>query len=531
MDIFGFEIKRKETPQGEKSFVAPAEDGAIESIRAGGYYGTYMDLEGVAQTEAELVKRYRDIAMMADVDTAVEDIINEGIAQLENESPVELNLDDVELSSAVKKSILKEFEQLKNLLDFKERAQDYFRRWYIDGKIFFHKVIDLENPKQGIKDIRYIDPRKIRKVREIKKEKNPSGVQFVKEVEEFFIFNDKGVTSKPGQYIAPENQQGLKITKDAIAYAPSGLVDHDKNIALSYLHKAIRPANQLRMMENAVVIYRITRAPERRIFYVDVGNLPKMKAEQYLKDIMDRYRNKLVYDANTGEIRDDKKFMSMLEDFWLPRREGGTGTNIDTLPAGQNLGQIEDVEYFQRKLYQSLNIPVSRLEQQAGLNFGRAAEINRDEMKFTKFIIKLRRKFAVMLADLLKTQLLLKGVITEEDWDSIKDDIDYEFATDAYYTESKEQEILRSRVEVLNGVAAYIGTFFSKRYIQKNVLMLTDEEIDTIETELLAEPQYQRQYQWSPLSAVEQQQPEGGGDISNEVPGEGNPVPGPDNGA
>ena len=527
MELFGFEIKRKGTPQGEKSFVAPSDDGAIESIRAGGYYGTYMDLEGVAQTEAELIKRYRDIAMMADVDTAIEDIINESIAQLENESPVDLNLDDVDLSAGIKKKILAEFEEIKNILDFKERAQDYFRRWYIDGRIYFHKVIDLDNPKQGIKDIRYIDPRKIRKVREVKKEKNPSGVQFVKDVEEFFIYNDKGVTSKPGQYIAPENQQGLKITKDAIAYANSGMVDHDKHIALSFLHKAIRPANQLRMMENAVVIYRITRAPERRIFYVDVGNLPKMKAEQYLKDIMDRYRNKLVYDANTGEIRDDKKFISMLEDFWLPRRDGGTGTQIDTLPAGQNLGQIEDVEYFQRKLYQALNIPVSRLEQQAGLNFGRAAEINRDEMKFTKFIIKLRRKFAVGLSDLLKTQLLLKGVITEEDWHDIKDDLEYEFATDAYYTESKEQEILRSRVEVLNGLAAYIGTFFSKRYIQKNVLMLTDEEIDTIETELLSEPQYQRQYQWSPLSAVQQDAPEG----PEGMPGEGVPEPGPDNGA
>jgi hypothetical protein len=284
------------------------------------------------------------------------------------------------------------------------------------------------------------------------------------------------------------------------------------------------------MMENAVVIYRITRAPERRIFYVDVGNLPKMKAEQYLKDIMDRYRNKLVYDANTGEIRDDKKFMSMLEDFWLPRREGGTGTQIDTLPAGQNLGQIEDVEYFQRKLYQSLNIPISRLEQQAGMNFGRAAEINRDEMKFTKFIIKLRRKFSVMLSDLLKTQCLLKGILTEEDWENIKDDIEFEFSTDAYYTESKEQEILRSRVEVLNGLAAYIGTFFSKRYIQKYVLMLTDEQIDEIEEELLSEPQYQRQYQWSPLAAVDQAAPNGAGNIEDEVPGEGNPV-GPNGGA
>ena len=284
-----------------------------------------------------------------------------------------------------------------------------------------------------------------------------------------------------------ENQQGLKITKDAIAYAPSGLVDHDKNIALSYLHKAIRPANQLRMMENAVVIYRITRAPERRIFYVDVGNLPKMKAEQYMKDIMDRYRNKLVYDANTGEIRDDKKFMSMLEDFWLPRREGGTGTSIDTLPAGQNLGQIEDVEYFQRKLYQSLNIPVSRLEQQAGLNFGRAAEINRDEMKFTKFIIKLRRKFSVMLSDLLHTQLLLKGVITEEDWQDIKDDLDFEFATDAYYTESKEQEILRERLDALSTASEYVGKYFSQEYVRKYILRQTEEEIKDIDAQIKQE--------------------------------------------
>jgi hypothetical protein len=529
MDLFGFEIKRKEPQKSEKSFVAPSTDDAIESIRAGGYYGTYLDLEGVAHTEAELVKRYRDIANMADVDTAVEDIINESIAQLENESPVEINLDNVELSSAIRKSISKEFEELKNMMDFKNRAQDYFRRWYIDGKIFFHKVIDMEQPKQGITDIRYIDPRKIRKVREVKKEKNPTGVMFVKDVEEFYIYNDKGVTTKPGAYVAPENQQGLKITKDAIAHAPSGLVDYEKNISLSYLHKAIRPANQLRMMENAVVIYRITRAPERRIFYVDVGNLPKMKAEQYLKDIMDRYRNKLVYDANTGEIRDDKKFMSMLEDFWLPRREGGTGTSIDTLPAGQNLGQIEDVEYFQRKLYQALNIPMSRLEQQAGLNFGRAAEINRDEMKFTKFVDKLRRKFSVLFNDILRSQLLLKGVITEADWDLIKDDIFYEFATDAYYQESKEQEILRSRVEVMNGLSAYIGTFFSKRWIQKNVLNLTDEEIEQIEADLLLEPQLTRQYQWSPLQAQEQQQPET--DINNGIPGEGVPEPGPENGA
>jgi len=487
MKIFGFNITREKMPQSEKSFVAPSDEGSVESIRAGGYYGTYLDIEGVANNEAELIKRYRDISLMADVDAAIEDIVNDSLSNLEDEDPITLNLDKVQLSASVKKQILAEFENITDILDFKNRAQDYFRRWYIDGRMYFHKVIDMEKPRQGIRDIRYIDPRKITKVREVKKEKNADGIQFVKSVEEFFIFNDKGIANKPGQYKATANDQALKITKDAITYAPSGLVDQDKGIALSYLHKAIRPANQLRMMENAVVIYRITRAPERRIFYVDVGNLPAQKAEQYLKDIMDRYRNKLVYDASTGEIRDDKKFMSMLEDFWLPRREGSNGTNIDTLPAGQNLGQIEDVEYFQKKLYQSLNVPVSRLQQQAGLNFGRAAEINRDELKFTKFVAKLRNKFAIIFDDLLKTQLVLKKVITEEDWKSIRDDIIYEFASDAYYTESKNQEILRSRVEVLNGVSSYIGTLYSKKYVQKNILMLTDEEIEEMEREMMLE--------------------------------------------
>jgi hypothetical protein len=314
------------------------------------------------------------------------------------------------------------------------------------------------------------------------------------------------MSQRAAQYKAPMNDNALKITKDAICFVPSGIVDQDKNIALSYLHKAIRPANQLRMMENAVVIYRITRAPERRIFYVDVGNLPTNKAEQYLKDIMDRYRNKLVYDASTGEVRDDKKFMSMLEDFWLPRREGSSGTSIDTLPAGQNLGQIEDVVYFQKKLYQSLNVPVSRLEQQAGLSFGRAAEINRDEMKFTKFVSRLRRKFGVMFDDLLKTQLLLKNIITEEDWNDIKDDLFYKFAQDAYYTESKNQEILRSRVEVLNGMSSYIGSLFSKSYVQRNVLMLTDEEISEIEKDLAKEQPFITQDQEHQMMMAQQAQ-------------------------
>ena len=507
MNIFGFNITREQPPKTEKSFVAPSDEGGVESIRAGGYYGTYLDLEGVANNEAELIKRYRDISLMADVDTAIQDIIDDAIANLDDEDPVTLDTDRLKVSDAVKKQIQDEFENIVELLDFKNRSQDYFRRWYIDGRLYFHKVIDTENPRKGIRDIRYIDPRKITKVKEVHKEKNEQGVQFIKRVEEFFIFNEKGLSQKAAQYKAPANDNALKITKDAITYVPSGLVDQDKNIALSYLHKAIRPANQLRMMENAVVIYRITRAPERRIFYVDVGNLPTNKAEQYLKDIMDRYRNKLVYDANSGEIRDDKKFMSMLEDFWLPRREGSSGTSIDTLPAGQNLGQIEDVEYFQKKLYQALNVPVSRLQQQAGLNFGRSAEINRDELKFTKFVSRLRRKFGVMFDDLLKTQLILKNIITEEDWTDIKDDLLYKFAQDAYYTESKNQEILRSRVEVLNGMASYIGTLFSKSYVQREVLMLTDEEIEQIENDLKLEQPFITQDQNFQMM-TQQQQPE-----------------------
>ena len=491
MELFGFEISRKKSPATQRSFVAPSEDGAIDSIRAGGYYGTYFDVEGVANTEEQLVKRYRDISMMSDVDMAIEDIVNDSISNLDDEKPVVVDTDDIQMSATVKKAIQDEFDNVLRLFDFNNRAQDYFRRWYIDGRIYFHKIIDTSKPKQGIQDIRYIDPRKIRLIRNVKKEKDPkTGVNFIKDIQEYFVYDEKGIASKPGQYKAStQDDKALKITKDAISYCTSGLVDQDKNIPLSYLHKAIRPANQLRMMENAVVIYRITRAPERRIFYVDTGNLPKVKAEQYLKDIMDRYRNKLVYDANTGEIRDDKKFMSMLEDFWMPRREGGRGTEIQTLPGGQNLGETGDVDYFQRKLYQSLNVPVSRLEQQAGLNFGRSAEINRDELKFTKFIAKLRRRFSHLFDDLLKTQLILKGVITEEDWGDIRENIKYKFASDAYYTESKEQEILRSRIEVLNGVAGYVGQFFSKEYVQKEILKMTDDDVKRIDGEINNEAQ------------------------------------------
>ena len=489
MEIFGYKVEKSKAAPTEKSFVPPTDDGGSDVIKAGGYFGTYLDLEGTANTEAELIKKYRDIAFMADVDSAIDDIVNDSISNLDDERPVEINLDNVKLSDPIKKKIQQEFETILDLLEFNLRAQDYYRRWYIDGRIYFHKVIDTAKPKNGITDIRFIDPRKIKKIREIFKEKDEkSGVEFIKKIEEYFVYNERGIVLDKAHTASPGSAATMKVTRDAICYVPSGLSDQDKNIALSYLHKAIRPANQLRMMENAAVIYRISRAPERRVFYVDVGNLPKLKAEQYLKGIMDQYRNKLVYDGNTGEIRDDKKFMSMLEDFWLPRREGGRGTQIETLPGGQSLGEIGDIDYFQKKLFQALNVPISRMQQQSGLNFGRAAEINRDEWKFTKFIAKLRRRFSLLFDDLLKTQLIIKGIITEADWNLIRNNIEYKYATDAYYTESKEQQIIQSRVEILNGVANYIGTLYSKAYIQKHILKLTDDDIAQIELDNSADP-------------------------------------------
>lgn len=486
MEIFGYSISRKEPARTEKSIVPPSEDGAVDSFKASGYYGTYLDLDGGAKTEAELIKKYRDLSMNADVDMAIEDIVNAGVASFENDEPVKLNLQDVVVSDKIKKLIEQEFKFISRKLNFRNKAHDYFRRWYVDGRLYFHKVIDTANPKQGITDIRYIDPRKIRKIRDVQKEKDPkTGVDFIKKVEEYYIFNDKGVGTLRNVTIP---NQGLRISKDAIAFCPSGLVDMDTNMVLSYLHKAIKPANQLRMMENALVIYRLARAPERRIFYIDVGNLPKIKAEQYLKDIMNRYRNKLVYDADSGELRDDKKYMSMLEDFWLPRREGGKGTQIETLPGGNNLGEIADIQYFQRKLYEALNVPVSRLEQQSGLNFGRAAEITRDELKFAKFVNKLQNKFATLFTDILKTQLLLKNIITEQDWEDIRYDIKFNFEQDAYYAESKQQEMLRSRAEILAQLDPYVDKYFSKEYLQTQVLHFSEDEIARMETQIKENP-------------------------------------------
>jgi hypothetical protein len=488
INLFGFTIGREDKQQELKSqsFITPVADDGTSTVSAGGYFGTYVDIDASARSESELISRYRDISNYPDVDTAIEEIVSEAIAALDSEEPVTIDLDGMDLSDSIKKSIQTEFETIVQLLDFKDKAHDIFRRWYIDGRIYYQKVISPVQPKKGIQELRYIDPRKIRKVREVKKEKLQSGVEVIKSIEEFFIYNEKGLSVTPGTDPNPSN--GVKIAPDTITFCPSGLLDLDRNVVIGYLNKAIKPVNQLKMMADSLVIYRLSRAPERRIFYIDVGNLPKIKAEQYMKDIMARYRNKIIYDSTTGEIKDDRKFMTMLEDFWLPRREGGRGTEITTLPGGENLGQIADIEYFQNKVYQSLNIPVSRFQQNSGFNFGRQAEISNDEIKFGKFVNRLRRKFNALFDDLLKTQLVLKGIITIENWEEIKGKINYKYAQDQYYQEMKEAENLRNRVDVLNQMAPYVGTYFSKNYVRKNVLRLTDAEVDIIEKENEEDP-------------------------------------------
>mgnify|MGYP000085115873 CR=1 FL=1 len=486
--LFGFTISRKEDENSQavqQSFTPPVNDDGALTITSAAYYGTYVDLDGSAKNEIELIGRYREMAMQPEIESAIDDIINEAICQDDDGKNIRMILDELKQPDKIKKSLQTEFNTVLRLLNYNQMAQDVFRRYYVDGRLYYHIIVDREAPTDGIKELRYIDPRKIRKVREVKKSKDErTGVEVANVINEYYIFNDKVISGSSSNF----GPVGVRITTDSIINVVSGLMDSRRAVVLSYLHKAIKPLNQLRMIEDATVIYRISRAPERRIFYIDVGNLPKLKAEQYLRDIMVKYKNKLVYDANTGEIRDDRKYMAMLEDFWLPRREGGRGTQIETLPGGENLGQIQDVDYFQRKLYQALNVPISRQQQQSGLNFGRAAEINRDEWKFTKFIARLRRRFSLIFDDLLKTQLILKGIITEADWESIKYKIQYNFATDAYYTESKEQQILQSRIEILNGMANYIGSLYSKEYVQKNILKLTDDEIAEIEASNTANP-------------------------------------------
>ena len=477
-ELFGFKITRSKD-EGESFTLPSSDDGTIE-VAGGGFYSQTLDVDGRDKTENDLIRRYRDIAIQPECDSAIEDIVSEGIASNEYDAPVALRLDRLEYSSKVKKRIEEEFDRVLQLLDFNIKGHDIFRRWYVDGRIYYHKVINTKEPRKGIKELRYIDPRKIKKVREVIKDRpDPvTGIDKKKQTLEYYLYNEKVVDN------SATPQAALKITKDSITYCPSGLVDQTKGTVLSYLHKAIKPVNQLRMIEDALVIYRISRAPERRIFYIDVGNLPKIKAEQYLKDVMNRYRNKLVYDASTGEIRDDRNHMSMLEDFWLPRREGGRGTEITTLPGGSNLGEIDDITYFQRKLYRSLNVPMSRMEAEQNFSIGRSTEITRDELKFSKFVQRLRKKFSALFHDLLRTQLILTGVIAEEEWDKIKEHIQYDFLQDGHFAELRDAEILRERIDMLGQVEPYVGNFFSKAWVRKHILHQTQQEIEEIETEI-----------------------------------------------
>ena len=477
-ELFGFKITRSKD-EGESFTLPSSDDGTIE-VAGGGFYSQTLDVDGRDKTENDLIRRYRDIAIQPECDSAIEDIVSEGIASNEYDAPVALRLDRLEYSPKVKKRIEEEFDRVLQLLDFNIKGHDIFRRWYVDGRIYYHKVINTKEPRKGIKELRYIDPRKIKKVREVIKDRpDPvTGIDKKKQTLEYYLYNEKVVDN------SATPQAALKITKDSITYCPSGLVDQTKGSVLSYLHKAIKPVNQLRMIEDALVIYRISRAPERRIFYIDVGNLPKIKAEQYLKDVMSRYRNKLVYDASTGEIRDDRNHMSMLEDFWLPRREGGRGTEITTLPGGSNLGEIDDITYFQRKLYRSLNVPMSRMEAEQNFSIGRSTEITRDELKFSKFVQRLRKKFSALFHDILRTQLILTGVIAEEEWDKIKEHIQYDFLQDGHFAELRDAEILRERIDMLGQVEPYVGNFFSKAWVRKHILHQTQQEIEEIETEI-----------------------------------------------
>ena len=487
MEIFGFEIKKKSEEKEYDSFVAKTEDDGAINIAQGGVYGTYVDLDGAARTEAELISKYREVASQPEVEYAVDEIVNETIAADETKI-VTIDTDSIEgYSDNVKKAIRDEFDNISEMLDINNIGYEIFRRFYIDGRLSYHVIIDEEKPSEGIKELRYVDPRKIRKVREIKKERQGQ-ITLQKVKNEYYVYNDKGFTyakNTPGSAGATDtNVQGLKIATDSVINITSGLMNENNTLVLSYLHKAIRPMNQLRTLEDAVVIYRISRAPERRIFYIDVGNLPKAKAEQYLRDMMVKHKNRLVYDASTGQVRDDRKHMTMLEDFWLPRREGGRGTEITTLPGGQNLGEMEDVNYFLQKLYKALNIPVSRLETGQGFNIGRSSEITRDEVKFQKFITRLRKRFSLLFYRALEKQLVLKNIISEDEWPSLSNGIYFEFATDNFFTEMKNSEIMMSRIELADRLQSYIGEYYSKDWVRKNVLMLTDQEIEQLEKEM-----------------------------------------------
>ena len=489
--LFGFSIEDSEPLSPTVvSPVPPNNEDGVDNYVASGFFGQSIDIEGVYRTEYELIKRYREMALHPECDSAIEDVVNEAVVSDTNDSPVSIELSNLNASDGIKDKIRKEFKYILELLDFDKKSHEIYRNWYIDGRLYYHKVIDLKRPELGIQEMRYIDSLKMKYVRQAKKTNNdkyrlvnkisdnPMDYEFP-EIEEYFVYNPQSTypTGSPAPGSFGGSSSGIKMTKDSITYCTSGLVDRNKGSTLSYLHKAIKSLNQLRMIEDSLVIYRLSRAPERRIFYIDVGNLPKVKAEQYLRDVMMRYRNKQVYDANTGEIRDDKKYMSMLEDFWLPRREGGRGTEITTLPGGQNLGEITDIEYFKKKLFRSLNVPTSRMDGEGGFNLGRSSEILRDEVKFSKFVARLRKRFSVMFSDMLKTQLILKNIITPEDWDIMNEHIQYDFLYDNHFAELKNSELLNERLTMVATAEPYVGKYFSQDYVRRNILRQTDTEI------------------------------------------------------
>jgi len=493
--LFGFSIDDQENKsKGIVSPVPPNNEDGSDYYLSSGFYGQYVDIEGVFRTEFDIVKKYRDMSLHPECDTAIEHVVNEAIVSDLNDSPVEIDLDNLQIGASLKKVIRQEFKYVKDLLEFDKKSHEIFRNWYVDGKLHYHKVIDLEKPDEGIKEVRYIDALKIKfmRVRPNDKKALPArpyneDVTTTKDADivEFYTYYPEGVAQQYGSITG----KGIKIAKDAITHVTSGLVDRNKHLTLSYLHKAIKSLNQLRMIEDSLVIYRLSRAPERRIFYIDVGNLPKVKAEQYLRDVMSRYRNKLVYDANTGEIKDDKKHMSMLEDFWLPRREGGRGTEITTLPGGQNLGELTDVDYFQKKLYRSLNVPDSRIGSDSGFNLGRSSEILRDELMFSKFVGRLRKRFSALFLDLLKTQLILKNIVTPEDWEVMAEHIQFDYIYDNHFAELKNTELMNERLNLMVAIEPYIGTYYSRDYVKRKVLRQTDEEIIEMEEEMENENQ------------------------------------------
>ena len=485
LKLFGFELKRAEDKQKEEkkkklqSVVTPTDpDGAGYVTASGSHYGQFIDMDGnQAKDNRQLVLKYRGVAVHPEVDAAIEDIVNEAIVGSENEGPVELNLDNVDAPDNIKKTMIEEFNKVVSMMKFTEMGTDIFRSYYIDGRLYHHLIVNESQPKLGIQDIRTIDATKVRKVKNVKYKKDPAtGAKIVDKVEEFYIFQEKSGSN-----------QGVRLSPDSVSYVTSGLMDPTKKQVVSYLHKALKPINQLRMMEDSLVIYRLARAPERRIFYIDVGNMPRGKSEAYMKDIMTRYRNKLVYDASTGELKDDRKHMSMLEDFWLPRREGGRGTEITTLPGGENLGQIDDIVYFQKRLYRSLNVPLSRLEQEAQFSLGRSTEINRDEVKFQKFIDKIRRRFSKMFIDILRKQLILKGIITEQDFNTWKNDITVDFLRDNHFTELKDAEVLQNRLNTLDQISQYVGEYFSREWVMKNVMQMSEEDIENMKDQVEGE--------------------------------------------